>query len=211
MLYHALNDTISEIDRTARRWCVRAGLVALLVLFALALFIVPAQAADGAYATLDSTGKGTVLYPELEASSHTVCLPDFECLGGSRQYAGEPYEILLYEDGSGWLSVGDSRTQFCMAGWDCDTQLPDPCEADPQALECLPAEEPNDAPLPNPCDADPTAPECMPTEEPPILAPVCTSDWCGKLFLPAVMAQYATILGDGEGAGPICSRPDCTQ
>lgn len=217
MLYHALNDTISEIDRSARRWLTKAGLIALLVALLLALFIVPAHAGgsginpvmrppgadgnsgitpvtmappqptDGAYALLDSTGKGTVHYPELEATSYTVCLPGFECLGGERQYTNDPYEILLYEDGSGWLSVSDSRTQFCLTDWPCDTNLPDPC------------------------DADTTAPECTPTEEPPILAPVCTDQWCGKLFLPAIIAQNATILGDGEGAGPICSRPDCTQ
>lgn len=200
MLVHELETGMQSIQAQARRWCIKAGLIALLILLALALFIVPAHAAggsgitpvtmapqptDGAYAILDATGKGAVHYPELEAASYTVCLPGFECLGGSRQYSGEAYEILLYEDGSGWLTLLDgTATQFCMVGWDCDTQLPDPCEADPQALGCTTE------------------------EEPPIVAPVCTSEWCGKLFLPAVMVQH-TVLGDGTGK--VCSRPDCTQ
>ena len=96
---------------------------------------------DGAMANLDSTGQGFVVYPEMEAVSREICLPGYLCAGGNLTYNGEIYTIVTYEDGSGWLTIGDSSTTFCFIGWPCD--------------------------------------------EPP-LPPVCTTDWCGSMYLPLI-------------------------
>lgn len=140
------------------------------------------------YVAIDFTGGGSYELPA-RGTYGLFCLPGFECSGGVQRWETNlPLETVRFEDGSGIVSVpslGISAT-FCLNGYECGSE-----------------------PLPNPCEEGPDAVSCVPTEEPIIIAPPCNSEWCGFLFLPMIASQYETVLGDG--GAPVCSEPDCTQ
>lgn len=106
------------------------------------------------FVAFDKDGSGAVHVPELDEFGE-FCIDGFVCEQGEDGlewfWDGRyDYEVVLYEDGSGWVSVFTEdglyigRGEYCLNGWDCAVveELPNPCEVDPEALPCIPAEEP---------------------------------------------------------------------